>query len=190
MPAVRSRGRQERSVRTREAIVRAVRALVAEGAFYEAPVEAVAERAGISRATLYQHFRSRLDLVDAMCDGFAANPELQAIREAVTLPDPAEALDATLARTVAFYGSEDALLRSLYDAAAVEPAAREFVERQTADRRGTVAPLARRLGGGRETHATLMLLTSFGAYRELRDSGLSDRRASAWLQDAGHRLLG
>ena len=33
----------------------AVRDLLAEGSFHESTVEEVAERAGISRATLYQH---------------------------------------------------------------------------------------------------------------------------------------
>ena len=42
---------------------------------------------------LYQHFRSRLDLVDAICDTFAANPALLALRDAVELADADQALD-------------------------------------------------------------------------------------------------
>ena len=55
-----------------ERITVAVRELLSEGSFHESTVEEVAARAGVSRATVYQHFRSRLDLVDAICDTFDA----------------------------------------------------------------------------------------------------------------------
>src|SRR4051812_12789865 len=60
--AYRARGRLSRSEQTRERIMAAVRELLAAGTFHESTVEQVADRAGIARATLYQHFRSRLDL--------------------------------------------------------------------------------------------------------------------------------
>src|SRR6266576_2895890 len=94
--AYRARHRGGRSEQTRERIMSAVRELLEEGSFHEIPVEKVAERAGISRATLYQHFRSRLDLVDAICDTFDVNPALLAIRDVVELPAP----DAALAETI------------------------------------------------------------------------------------------
>ena len=43
----------------------AVRELLQEGAFHESTVEQVAARAGVSRATVYQQFGSRVGLVDA-----------------------------------------------------------------------------------------------------------------------------
>jgi AcrR family transcriptional regulator len=65
--AYRSRSRATGAQQTRERIVAAVRDLLREGRFHESTVEQVAERAGVSRATVYQHFRSRIDLVDAIC---------------------------------------------------------------------------------------------------------------------------
>src|SRR5437879_5298470 len=41
---------------TRKRIIGAVRALLEEGTFHESTVEEVAARAGVARATLYQHF--------------------------------------------------------------------------------------------------------------------------------------
>src|SRR5947209_15896782 len=82
MPAARvyrTHRRSKRSEQTREKIMAAVRDLLAEGAFHEATVDEVAERAGIARATLYQHFRSRLNLVDAICDTIDATPTLLTI---------------------------------------------------------------------------------------------------------------
>src|SRR3954471_21769368 len=143
--AYRAQRRPSRSEATRERIVGAVRELLEEGVFHESTVEEVADRADISRATLYQHFRSRLELVDAICDTFAVNPALLRIRETVELPDPDEALAETIAGCVRFWSSEDGILSQLYGVVAVDPAAQDLVERQTEDRRGEMQRLARHL---------------------------------------------
>src|SRR5437763_15962541 len=101
--AYRARARPTRSERTRGRIVDAARELLREGSFHESTTEQVAERAGVSRATLYQHFRSRIDLVDSICDTFAVNPALVEIRSTIDLPDPATALRATIARATRFW---------------------------------------------------------------------------------------
>jgi AcrR family transcriptional regulator len=176
----------------------AVRELLAEGRFHESTVEQVADRAGISRATLYQHFRSRLDLVDAICDTFAVNPALFAIRESVMLEDPERALAETIANTVLFWSSEDAVLAQLYGVVAIDPAARALVERQRQDRSEELERLvgqlqrAGRLPDGlsrARAHARAMVLTGYGTYRELRESGLSDREITAELQQTARTLL-
>jgi AcrR family transcriptional regulator len=201
MPAARAYRplrRSTRSAQTREKIVAAVRSLLAEGAFHEATVEQVADRAGIARATLYQHFASRLDLIDAICDTFDANPALLRIREVVELADADAALAETIAQTIRFWSSEQAILTQLYGVAAIDPAAQELVDRQREDRRGEMSRLighlrgARRLRSGlseRRALAQLMLLTSFESYRELRVAGLSDRELTSVLQDGARRLL-
>ena len=196
--AYRARRPTNRSERTRERIMAAVRELLAEGGFHQAPVEDVAERAGVSRATLYQHFRSRLDLVDAICDTFAVNPALLELREAVERPDPEAALSETIALAMRFWTSEDAVLSQIYGVAAIDEAARDLVERQRADRRGEMARLARHLhatgqlrAGTSERRAVelLMVLTSYETFRELRLVGLGDRPLTKTLQEAGRTLL-
>ena len=87
----------------------AVRELLRERAFHQSTVEQVATRAGVSRATVYQQFGSRLGLVDAICDSL----DLVAIKES---PDVATLLQ----RTTEFWAQEESLLSQLYDAAAVE----------------------------------------------------------------------
>ena len=193
--AYRSRAGSDRSGETRRRIVAAVRELLAEGTFHTSPVEEVAERAGVSRATLYQHFRSRLGLVDAMCETFDENPALVRLRQIVEQPGPA-ALDETIAETVRFWSSEDPILQQLYGVAAVDPAAQALVARQRADRRRECDRLVRNLErahvlrGGRERALTLMLvLSSYETFRELKEAGLSDRKAVATLQDAARDLL-
>lgn len=194
----RARGRSDRSRRTRDRIKQAVHELLAEGGFHTAAVEEVAARAGVSRATLYQHFRSRIELVDAICETFDENPALLRLRETVELADAGEALAETLALTVRFWSSENGVLSQLYGVAAVDPAARALVERQRTDRRGEydrlVGNLKRtgRLGDGvtpERALALLMMLSSYESYRELRASGLSDRQVTALLQETARRLV-
>jgi AcrR family transcriptional regulator len=172
--------------------------MLAEGTFHEATVEQVADRAGVSRATVYQHFASRLELVDSVCDVMGVNPALVQLRRDVVHPDAAVALDRTIAGSVAFWGSESPVLSQLYGVVAIDSAARNLVDRQRRDRRGElerlVENLARngRLAPGvtkRDALVTLLLLTSFETYCELREAGLSDRQAARFLGERARREL-
>jgi AcrR family transcriptional regulator len=196
--AYRARAPRKRSTETRGRITAAVHEMLGEGVFQEATMEEIAERAGVSRATLYQHFGSRLELIDGVCEIMGANPALREIRRVVGLPDAVEALARMLAHAVRFWSTESAVLRELYGVVAIDPAARSFVERQREDRRGEVGRLAESLARGghlragvtrRRAQAVLVLLTSFETYGELRASGFSDRQVTAFLQETAAREL-
>jgi AcrR family transcriptional regulator len=195
--AYRTTRKPGRSEATRERIKGAVRELLAEGTFHTSTVEHVADRAGISRATLYQHFRSRLELVDAICETFDINPALLELREIVELPDPDAALDKTIANSIRFWSTEDAVLLQLYGVAAIDPAAQNLIDRQRSDRRRELQRLANNLHRtGRLRDPTtsralnlLLVLTSYETFRELREAGLSDRQLTATLQQAARELL-
>ena len=177
----------------------AVRELLREERFHESTVEQVAERAGVSRATVYQHFRSRIDLVDAICETFDANPALIELRRAIMLPDPQAALLRTISLAMRFWDSEDAILNGLYGVVAIDPAARDLVGRQRADRRGEMraagaAPARDRCAAARRSAAAraldvLMVLTSYETYRELREAGRSAKRLTAELETMARALL-
>jgi AcrR family transcriptional regulator len=191
----RAHARSPRPAQTRSKITDAVRELLTEGRFHESTVEEVADRAGVARATVYQHFGSRLDLVDAICETFDANPALLELRQLVELPDADEALARTIANTVRFWSSEDAILSQLYGVSAIDPAARDLVDRQRADRCGEMERLVRNLRAGRlrvaerRALALLLVLTSYETFRELRAAGLSDRQTVALLQEAARDAL-
>jgi AcrR family transcriptional regulator len=70
-------GRREQKARTRQALVSATRALLAEGTTPR--VEEAAARAGISRTTAYRYFSSQRSLL------LAAHPEIE---NRTLLPDP------------------------------------------------------------------------------------------------------
>jgi AcrR family transcriptional regulator len=175
-----------------------VHELLEEGRFHTATVDEVADRAGISRATLYQHFRSRLELVDALCDTLGSNADLVSIRQAIGRSDPRTALAEAIMHSVRFWSSENAIFAQLYGVTAIDEAAADFVRRQLDDRRSEIERLAGRLRAGRvlrpglsqrKAVAHLMLLTSYDTYVELRQAGLSDRELTALLKDGAERLL-
>ncbi len=194
----RAQRRTERPDGTRQRITAAVAELMAEGTFHESTVGQVADHAGVSRATLYQHFRSRIELVDAMCERFDENPALLRLREVVELPDAGAALAETISETVRFWSSEDAILGQIYGVVAVDPAARDLVDRQRADRRGELTRLARQLRrtgslrpglAERRVLSVLMVLTSYETFCELRLAGASDRELTTSLQQSARELL-
>jgi AcrR family transcriptional regulator len=173
-----------RTSASREQILAAVRSLLEEGVFHETTVEEVAQRAHVSRATLYGHFGSRLGLVDAMCESFDANPALVALRTVTEVEE-------FVARVVDFWATEEKVLVQLYGAAAVDPAAQALVERQVRDRHGELRRLLRaRSIDERRTLPELSLLTSFETFLELRRRvGLPQREVTKTLQAAAHRLV-
>lgn len=160
----------KRSSAARARILEAVRDLLAEGTFHETTVAQVAERAGVSRATLYGHFGSRIGLVDAMCESFDANPSLIALRET-------DDLDRWIELVVDFWSAEEQILVQLYGAAAVDPAARALVQRQTRDRYAELERLLAKLNGTNPVALpALAVLTSFETYLELRRRGEQPKR--------------
>jgi len=194
--AYRTRTRSRKADATRARITSAVRDLLSDGAFHQATMEEVAERAGISRATLYQHFGSRLDLIDAICETFSENPALLELRELVVNPDPNVALDRTIANSVRFWASEEAVLSQIYGVAAIDPAAQSLVDRQRADRRGELERLVRNLDqadrlrpNARRALALLLVLTSYETFRELSETSLSPRQVTAALQETARDLI-
>ena len=171
--------------RTRESVIAAVRESLQEGSFHTSRVEDIAHRAGVSRASVYQHFGSRVGLVDALCESFDRNPALVAIRGT-------NDLDEMIEQTVAFWAAEEEVLRQLYGAAAVDPAAGELVERQRRDRRSELRRVAgQKVAGDRALFAQLLALTSFETFVELhRLGGLSVREVSRVLKEAARDALG
>jgi len=138
-------------------------------------------------------------VVYCICETFAVNPALVALRQAVELEDVDAALNQVIANTVAFWVSEETILRQLYGAAAIDPSAAALVERQTADRRGELQRLLGRLRDAgrlapeladRRALALLLVLTSFETFEELRRrAGLSERDVVATLQDTARSTL-
>src|SRR5262245_11603246 len=108
MPSRAYRGRrgQPATAATRERVITTVRELLAEGTFHEATVEEIATRAGVARATLYQHFGSRMGLIDAICERIGGGAEYAGIKASLGLDDPAQALRGVAAHSIRFWSAE------------------------------------------------------------------------------------
>ncbi|PZG13723.1 TetR/AcrR family transcriptional regulator [Nonomuraea aridisoli] len=83
--------------RNRDALVAAAREVLAERGL-DAPLEAVAKRAGLAIGTLYRHFPERGDLIDAIV-GEKVTGWIELAQESLELPDPWEGLVSFLERT-------------------------------------------------------------------------------------------
>ncbi len=194
----RQRRRAESTAETRRRIMDAVRDLLERGEFHRSSVEEIAERAGVARATLYQHFGSRLGLVDAICQSFSENPSMAALKASRELEDPAEAAVELVRQAMRFWAAEEALHRNLYGLATIDDAARDFVRRQGADRRSYAERVLRRLreagrlrrGIGENEALALLLLPSFKTYEELRAAGLSLAQAEELAVAQVRELVG
>ena len=194
----RQRLRADTTARTRAQIMDAVRRLLEQGSFHEASVEEIARLAGVGRATLYQHFGSRLGLVEAICESFADNPSMVAIQASPDVDDPHAAATQMIGQAIRFWHSEEPLHRHLYGLAEIDESAADFVERQTVDRRSVVERVVARLAeagalrdGVSETQAraTLLLLTSFHSFQELRAAGLTLEETERFAVSRARELL-
>jgi AcrR family transcriptional regulator len=196
--AYKQRRRAESTARTRARVMDAVRALLERGTFHESSVEEIARLAGVGRATLYQHFGSRLGLVDAICESFADNPSMAAIQASPDVADPRKALVQAIGQAMRFWESEESLHRHLYGLAEIDESAADFVERQTTDRRSVVERIVGRLAedgalragvSKAQARATLLVLTSFHTFEELRAAGLAPNEIERFGVSRARELL-
>jgi len=82
-----------RSRRSRAALLDATRELISEGGFDALTMAAVAERAGVSRRSVYLHFATRADLVTALFSRLGETEDIGASLQRVwDSPDPVIAL--------------------------------------------------------------------------------------------------
>jgi AcrR family transcriptional regulator len=182
---------------TRQRILEAVRSLLREGRFHTASMEAIADEAGLSRAGLYLHFRSRGALIDAICETLDESPELRSLHQLVGSGEPRESLHRIIEVSTRFWASDEPMFHQLYGSAAVDDAARDFVDRQTEDRSASLSILTQRLQEAghlraglrrRTAHAHLLVVTSFSTYVELRrNAGLGKDAVVQALEDMADR---
>jgi AcrR family transcriptional regulator len=93
-----------RSRRTRAALLRAAHAILQEQGFEALTMTAVADRAGVTRRTVYLHFPSRGELVAALFDHVASVEGLQeSLRGVWQASDAASALDRWAAHLARYH---------------------------------------------------------------------------------------
>jgi AcrR family transcriptional regulator len=186
-------------VDTPERILDAAEELVRDEVFHLATMEELARRAGVSRATLFTRFGSKLGVLEALSVRCAGGQEMRALRAALALEPASDALDATLAASCGLWEAQGAILMQLKAIVVLEPGASALVAAQRTDQRESIASLVERLaaapglaGGVSRPRAiaTLHMLTSLEAFLELRrEGGLSLGQTNATLGALARALL-
>jgi AcrR family transcriptional regulator len=128
----RPRGsRLPRSARRAQLLESALDVFVAQG-YHAAAMDDIAERAGVSKPVLYQHFPGKLDLYLALLDN-ACDQVVEGVRHALaSTTDNKERVAATTEAFYAYVANAGGAFRLVFESDLTgEPAVRERVERVT-----------------------------------------------------------
>jgi len=160
--------------------------LLADPSCRELSIDAVARAAGVTRATLYNQFGSRAELLMGIFHELGQRMKAERIYTAMRLAEPARALEATLRESTRAYARERPAIRKVFALAALDQEVSAEVERSERQRRESLSHLAARLVAAEHTRLEvsaaaelLAALTSFPAFEALSfDSGarLTERR--------------
>lgn len=183
----RQKARAENKAETRQRIIEAAVALHLERGPAQTSMNAIAERAGVNRVTIYRHFPDTRTLLEA-CSIHARRlnppPDLEAWR---AIDDPRRRTEVALTQLYDYFGRTEAGWANVLRDAEVEPLVKEMVEkrriaylREARDavlegwpRRGARRPLLRAVVG---------LAVDFRTWQTLvRREALDDRTAVALM---------
>ncbi len=115
MTAVEERPLRADAARNAERILRAARAVYGELG-PDAPIEAVARRAGVGERTLYRRFPTKADLVRAALDQSVAEDLTPAIEDARRVDDPLRGLHQLIETAIGLGARERHLLTAAHRA--------------------------------------------------------------------------
>jgi AcrR family transcriptional regulator len=145
-------------------------------------VTEVAERAGVSRMTVYNHFPTDADLIEACSTHWAVpNPTPDPASWAAE-PDPTERLRRALTELYAWCAATADMMGNVLRDAPIVPALGDLMEERWSPYvDGMLAVLAAGWGekpGSRDVRAALRLAVDFGTWQVLADAGLDPDRAA------------
>src|SRR5918995_2253452 len=79
-----------------ERVLEAAERLIEEDAFHSATMDELAAAAGVSRATVFNRFGSKLGVLQALFTRCMQSPEMTALQGALDIEDPLAALDEVI----------------------------------------------------------------------------------------------
>ncbi|HEX7091544.1 MAG TPA: helix-turn-helix domain-containing protein [Longimicrobiales bacterium] len=183
---------------TRARILEAARDLAIEAGFRRFSIGKVAERAGVSRMTVYYQFGTRDELLEALFDHMAARGRLDRLPDVFVQPEPLDALAQFIDVFCDFWATDPAGMRRMRAWARVEGGGEAARERDRW-RRQALDTIVKRI---RERHgvpaeeevddvvALLYALTSFESYEYLAEGGRSAAEVAALMKRAAREIVG
>ena len=128
-----------------------------QAGYHQAAMDEIADRAGVSKPVLYQHFPSKLDLYLAVLDLHIDRLVFEIQKAIASTPENVARVQATVAAYFNFIDSEGEAFRLLFESDMnVEPAVRERLNRMTYDCAAAVSAVIS-LDTGLPQEAAMML---------------------------------
>jgi AcrR family transcriptional regulator len=180
-------------------VLEAAERLIKENAFHTTTMDELAAAAGVSRATVFNRFGSKLGVLQTLFTRGMEGPEMEAIQEALAIEDPVIALEAAIDASCKTWEAYGYVHEQLQAIVVLEPEASALIERQRDEQRADLQSLVRRLAGAGRLRAglsqaravaTLHTLTSLETFLWLRrDYGLSLRQTGETITALARSLL-
>ena len=181
--------REELAQETRDKILQAAAGLLVEIGFRGVTMQRVALAADVSRVTVYDHFKDKAGLLEALAWWTVARLDIDRVRRARLQTDVQAALRDFVRENAHFYNDAGAQGRAILRAASSDPHAAAVLQATYFDaRRGSIAELVERLSNEEQLSTTwppeqavdaLMILTSLEAFETLTEHGSHDIDAAA-----------
>jgi AcrR family transcriptional regulator len=180
-------------------VLEAAERLIADDAFHTATMDELAAAAGVSRATVFNRFGSKLGVLQALFTRAMEGPEMEAIRAGLETENPVESLDAVIEASCAIWESEGYIHEQLQAIVVLEPDASALIDEQREIQRAEIQGLVRRLAkagalrpglGEARAAAIIHMLTSLETFLWLRrEYGLSLRQTRDTIAELAGTLL-
>jgi AcrR family transcriptional regulator len=190
-PQARSHGpattRLPRPARRRQLLGAAQEVFVAQG-YHAAAMDEIAERAGVSKPVLYQHFPGKLDLYLALLDE-SVDELIGIVREALSsTTDNKQRVPATFQAFFDFVSSSGEAFRLVFESdLSNEPAVRERLDRTMRECAEMISQFIREDAGLRDDEARLLGMALVGMAQVSSRYWLSTDKAIP--KDAAEQLL-
>ncbi|MBD3162443.1 MAG: TetR family transcriptional regulator [Candidatus Eisenbacteria bacterium] len=186
------RRRAERQRETRERIVRATVALHEEIGPRATTIQAIADRAGVERLTVYRHFPDEVTLFAACSGHFMADHPPPDPETWSQIEDPVERARRALAAFYAYYRTVERMFASVLRDAETLPAMKAITDRfeELLDSIRDDLASGFRLRGGRRKRlaAALGHGLRFRTWQSLAAEGLSDSESARMIGECARSL--
>jgi AcrR family transcriptional regulator len=192
--------RQAGVEQTRARIIEAARELLmSEGGFANFTIDAVARQAGVARMTVYYQYRSKVGVLEALCDSLAAHGQIERLAAAFGCAEPLDALTQFLAVFGGFWASDRLVIRRLRALAALDPDFEAVIRGRDQRRREGLRVIVGRLAAasGRpltgsldETIEILHTLSSFETFDALAGQTRSPEEVVGLVQRLARAAIG